>query len=96
MQPVLPLKTAIKLKHQYSVLLANGASFTVSAESWEAVYCEDGSITAYHFYADKRKVLSLDACDVRSIGDVAMVEIEKLHKALTKPSRRKKLHGQGN
>ena len=96
MQPVLPLKTAIKLKHQYSVLLSNGASFTVSAETWEAVYCEDGSITSYHFYADKRKVLSLDACDVRSIGDVSMVEIEKLHKALTKPARKKRVDAQGN
>jgi hypothetical protein len=96
MQTVTALRTPIKVKHQYSVLLANGASFVVSAETWEAVYCEDGSITAYHFYADKRKVLSLDAVDVRSIGDVSMVEVDKLHKALTKPVRKKKVHGQGN
>jgi hypothetical protein len=96
MQTVTSLRAPVKTKHQYSVLLSNGASFVVSAETWEAVYCEDGSITAYHFYADKRKVLSLDACDVRSIGDVSMVEVEKLHKALTKPARKKKVNGQGN
>jgi hypothetical protein len=96
MQTVTSLRTPTKIKHQYSVLLSNGASFIVSAETWEAVYCEDGSITAYHFYSDKRKVLSLDAVDVRSIGDVSMVEIDKLHKALTKPSRKKKVNGQGN
>ena len=96
MQTVTSLRAPVKTKHQNSVLLSNGASFVVSAETWEAVYCEDGSITAYHFYADKRKVLSLDACDVRSIGDVSMVEVEKLHKALTKPARKKKVNGQGN
>ncbi len=74
-------------RHQYSVLLTNGASFIVSAENWEAVYTEDGSITVYHFYAEKRKVLSLDACDVRSISDVSVVEVDKLHKALTKSKK---------
>ena len=87
--------TAIKpTRHQYSVLLTNGASFIVAAENWEAVYTEDGSITVYHFYAEKRKVLSLDACDVRSISDVAVVEVEKLHKALTKPKRQAAGNGQ--
>lgn len=92
----LALRTPTKVRHQYSVLLGNGASFTVSAETWEAVYCEDGSITAYHFYAEKRKVLSLDAVDVRSISDASFVESDKLHKALTRPKRQKKANGQGN
>lgn len=92
----LALKSPVKVRHQYSVLLGNGASFTVSAETWEAVYCEDGSITAYHFYAEKRKVLSLDAVDVRSISDVSVVETDKLHKALTRSKKQKRVNGQGN
>lgn len=87
--------TTIKpVRHQYSVLLTNGASFVVAAEHWEAVYTEDGSITVYHFYAERRKVLSLDACDVRSISDVSVVEVDKLHKALTKPKRQTASNGQ--
>jgi hypothetical protein len=62
----------------------------IPAETWEAVYTEDGSVTAYYFYIDKRKILSLDAVDVRSIGDAELVATDTLHKALTKTHRRKK------
>lgn len=87
----LPIKSINKVRHQYSVLLTTGISVVIPAETWEAVYTEDGSVTAYYFYIDKRKILSLDAVDVRSIGDAELVATETLHKALTKnPSRKKK------
>lgn len=87
----LPIKSINKVRHQYSVLLTTGISVVIPAETWEAVYTEDGSVTAYYFYIDKRKILSLDAVDVRSIGDAELVATEALHKALTKnPSRKKK------
>jgi hypothetical protein len=90
MQPTLPLKTIAKVRHQYSILLTTGVSVVIPAETWEAIYTEDGSVTAYYFYIDKRKILSLDAVDVRSIGDATLVETDALHKALTKRQRRKK------
>jgi hypothetical protein len=85
-----PIKTIVKVRHQYSVLLTTGISVVIPAETWEAVYTEDGSVTAYYFYIDKRKILSLDAVDVRSIGDAELVATEDLHKALTKNPRQKK------
>jgi hypothetical protein len=85
-----PIKNIIKVRHQYSVLLTTGISVVIPAETWEAVYTEDGSVTAYYFYIDKRKILSLDAVDVRSIGDAELVATEDLHKALTKNPRQKK------
>jgi hypothetical protein len=90
MQPTIPIKAIAKVRHQYSVLLTTGISVVIPAETWEAVYTEDGSVTAYYFYIDKRKILSLDAVDVRSIGDAELVETAALHKALTKGPRRKK------
>lgn len=85
-----PIKNILKVRHQYSVLLTTGISVVIPAETWEAVYTEDGSVTAYYFYIDKRKILSLDAVDVRSIGDAELVATEDLHKALTKNPRQKK------
>ena len=85
-----PIKNIIKVRNQYSVLLTTGISVVIPAETWEAVYTEDGSVTAYYFYIDKRKILSLDAVDVRSIGDAELVATEDLHKALTKNPRQKK------
>lgn len=84
------IKSIIKVRHQYSVLLTTGISVVIPAETWEAVYTEDGSVTAYYFYIDKRKILSLDAVDVRSIGDAELVATEDLHRALTKNPRQKK------
>ena len=90
MQPTIPIKSIAKVRHQYAVLLTTGISVVIAAETWEAVYTEDGSVTAYYFYIDKRKILSLDAVDVRSIGDAELVATAVLHKALTKGPRRKK------
>lgn len=84
------IKSIVKVRHQYSVLLTTGISVVIPAETWEAVYTEDGSVTAYYFYIDKRKILSLDAVDVRSIGDAELVATEDLHRALTKNPRPKK------
>jgi hypothetical protein len=90
MQPTIPIKSIAKVRHQYSILLTSGTSVVIPAETWEAIYTEDGSVTAYYFYIDKRKILSLDAVDVRSIGDAELVATDTLHKALTKTHRRKK------
>jgi len=68
---VLPFNSARKPAAQpmltYCVLLSNGRTLDVAAHDWGESSDDEGAGIAYHFYADKRRVLSLEFTEVRSV-----------------------------
>lgn len=74
----------------YCILLKNGKTVEVKAETYEVISDLDGNSLTYRFFRMRRPVLEIEAIQVELIMDASAVDIERAVSASTFKKRNRK------
>lgn len=86
----LPLPKIEKKVNDYVILLKNGKTFNVSAESYDIIADDEGTPYLYRFYRARVTTLELEARNIELIAESNSVDVTAIISAVRhKPRRRK-------
>lgn len=86
----LPLPKLERKVNDYVILLRNGKTIQVAAETYDIVVDDEGSPCLYRFYRTKVTVLELEARGVEAIAEANSVDVTAVVAAIRhKPRKRK-------
>ena len=86
----LPLPKIDKKVNDYVVLLKNGKTINLNAESYDIITDDDGAAVLYRFYRNKITTLELEARNIEAIAESNCVDVSAVFTAIRyKPRKRK-------
>lgn len=86
----LPLPKIEKKINDYVILLKNGKTIGVSAESYDIIADDEGTPYLYRFYRARVTTLELEARNIEAIAEANSVDVSAVISAIRhKPRKRK-------